>query len=348
MLCAETSKSFRGAFFSPFVRAYSAELGNHGISQEAFLVFVDGLNEAFIAHPIFQGLGMSGMAMSFAHGVPPVQWAGMGLQLAAGLTSAATSYIRTRAYVKEQNAQLFHPAGLHIGIMSTKNMLKKVRYPHDGLQLPPMNLANSAPASPLDEPTTQPFSIHPDDPRMRRIRALEGYITPLDLDVKPAVMPDNFLRKMGAAYSERQARSQSKKASKERREADEEYAKKSRDADEKQREGDEEIEKRIKKVEKERTKVERKLAKERDSRKRDEILHDYEKESRKRDRSIEKEKAKRDKEVQKELKDACKDHVELERKEAKTAMKIRWLIVSKWEDGDDESDVDGSDDEIAS
>lgn len=334
------------------MRAYVAELASHGIEQEAFLAFVDGLNEAFIAHPIFQGLGMSGMVMTFAHGIPPVQWAGMGLQLTSGLTSAATSYVRTRSYIKIQNGQLFHPSGLHVSVMSTKNMMEKVKYPHDGLQLPPMDtladIDSSAAASALDEPTTQPFNICADDPRMRRVRALEGYVMPLDLDVPPPVMPDNFLRKMSAAQSERLARSQSKKIAKARREADKKYDEKSREADKKRCEADKKIEKRIQKVEKERVKMERKLDKVRDPRKRDEIVLEFEKDSRKRDRSIEKETFERDKEVAKEMRDAYKEHDKIEKKEAKTAMKVRWLVISRWEGEDDETDVAELDDVDAS
>lgn len=285
---------------------------------------------------------MAGMAMTFAHGVAPVQWAGMGLQLTSGLTSAATSYLRTRAYIKGQNAEFFHPVGLHVTIMSTKDMMKKVKYPNDGLQLPPMNnLADidavRAPAADdsVDQPaTTTQLSakeISPDDPRMRRIRALKGYVMPLDLNVPPAVMPDNFLEKMGAAQSERLARKQSQKSEKQRREADEKYDEKSREADKKRREGDKKIEERVHKAEKERAKMERKLAKERDPRKRDEIAHEWEKENRKRERSIEKETAKRDKDVAKEMRDADDERDKVENKETKTAMKIRWLVVSTWE-----------------
>jgi len=352
MLRTETSKSFRGAFFSPFVRAYVSELANHGIEQEVFLAFVDGLNEAFIAHPIFQGLGMSGMAMTFAHGVPPVQWAGMGLQLASGVTSAATSYVRTRAYVKYQNAQTFHPAGLHACILSTKDMMEKVKYPHAGLQLPPMDnfadISSSIPADPLDESTTQAFDICPDDPRMRRIRALKGYVMPLDLNVPPAIVPDNFLRKMGAAQSERLARSQNKKAAKARREVDKKYDQKSREAEKKRREGDKEIEKRIQKAEKEHAKMEHKLAKERDPRERNEIVIKFGKESLKRERSIEKETAKRDEEVGKEMRHAYKEQDKVKKKEAKTAMKIRWLVISRWNGEDEQTDVAEPDDEDAS
>jgi hypothetical protein len=41
----ETFKSFCGAFFSPFNRAYSPVLEPHSISTSDFLFFLDGLNE---------------------------------------------------------------------------------------------------------------------------------------------------------------------------------------------------------------------------------------------------------------------------------------------------------------
>lgn len=93
----QTSKNFRGAFFSPFVRAYVPELEAHDISQSDFLTFIDGLNEAFIANPVFQGFGIAGTIMQQFYGVHPVQWAGMGVSVVSGMASAATSYARTRA-----------------------------------------------------------------------------------------------------------------------------------------------------------------------------------------------------------------------------------------------------------
>ena len=60
MQTTELTKPLRGAFYSPFARVYIRELEEHGISRDEFVTFIDGLNESFIAHPIFQGLGIVG------------------------------------------------------------------------------------------------------------------------------------------------------------------------------------------------------------------------------------------------------------------------------------------------
>ncbi|PWY95576.1 hypothetical protein BO94DRAFT_530304 [Aspergillus sclerotioniger CBS 115572] len=41
----ETSKAFRGTFYSPFMRAYSSALAEAGITMKDFLPFIDGLND---------------------------------------------------------------------------------------------------------------------------------------------------------------------------------------------------------------------------------------------------------------------------------------------------------------
>lgn len=56
-----------------------------------------------------------------------------------------------------------------------------------------------------------------DDPKMRRMRALEGYVMPLSFDVPPAVSPDSLLHRMGHAQAVRLNQKQDKKAAKGRR-----------------------------------------------------------------------------------------------------------------------------------
>jgi len=89
-------------------------------------MFLDGLNEAFIAAPAFQVASHVGNVMSFVHAVPPVQWAGMGLAVGAGLVSAGTSWTRARAFVKTANEKIFSPEGLKCKVLKTKKMMVAV------------------------------------------------------------------------------------------------------------------------------------------------------------------------------------------------------------------------------
>ena len=249
----ETSKSFRGAFFSPFVRAYAPRLEEHGISRGEFLTFIDGLNEVFVAHPVFQGLGIAGAVMGMAYGVHPVQWAGIGLQFASGAASAATSYVRTKKYFAVMNESLFHPTGLEAKIMTTKNMLTKIGHPEDRVRLQHLDPEGEATAFLADRPLGEASESTDDqDPRVRRMLALEGYSMPVSFDVPPTVSPDSLLKRVSAANVKRRDVSQQKKLLKERKEGDKEYMEKMKDAEEEMRKGDEEI-----------AKIEKELAKER-------------------------------------------------------------------------------------
>jgi len=212
---SETTKSFRGAFFSPFVRAWVPELQNHGIQQEDFLTFIDGLNEAWVSHPIFEGLGLVGGVLGMAHGVHPVQIASAALQLTSGAASAASSYTRTKAYVKAVNADMFHPAALHATVLSTKKMVQEVGYSEETLQLPPLETMEDrdreATTHACEAIQDGKMDLPKDDPRARRLQALQGYVMPLNFDVPTLTSPDNFLRKTGAASAARRARKQKEK-----------------------------------------------------------------------------------------------------------------------------------------
>lgn len=330
----QMSKSFRGAFFSPFVRAYTSELANHGIDQETFLSFIDGLNERFVAHPVFQILGIAGGVMSTIYGVHPVQFAGIGLQVASGGASAATSYARTKAYVKEMNAELWHPAGLSCKILTTKKMMPQVGCPEEKIQLPPLNTWNdlNQQDSKDDHANLMMAELKPDDPRMRRIRALEGYIAPLDFDVPNAVAPETLLRRMGDSQARRLARKQCKKQSKDR----EDYFKAAAEAEAVLKYGDKDLVKYEKKM----AKLDLKAGSEDNVHKREKLLRKHSETHSKLMKKAGKEKGKKEyqEDVRKYQKEADKELAKLDKKEQKVAQKIRWIVISRWDPDEEDND----------
>ncbi|KAK4494649.1 hypothetical protein PRZ48_014005 [Zasmidium cellare] len=344
----QTSKSFRGAFYSPFVRAYVPELEAHGLSQSDFLTFVDGLNEAFVANPVFEGLGIAGAIMQQFYGIHPVQWAGIGLQVASGAASAATSYARTRAYVKAVNASLFHPVGLHVNIMTTKKMMAKVGHPEERLSLPPLDTTDQLDNNSLSlESSSSSASGLNEDARMRRVRALQGYVMPLDFDVPAAVKPDNVLKRMGAAQARRQARKQEKKDSKRLEKALEKRDERLDKADEK-----------IAEIEKDLAKEKRKRDKElgrskamKDPKERRKFEREFEKEERKLKENMEKAMRRREKKVEKHGEREGGEGVatlpKLDKREEETANKIRRVVISCWE-GEEAEGEEEDDDESTS
>ncbi len=159
-----------------------------------------------MASPIFQATNVVGGFMMAAP-ILPAQLAGGGLQLASVVASASISFVRVRNYMKTANATIFAPRGLTAKIMSTKKMMAAIGFTDTDckgkLKLPPLNDLNdlntytdvSAGQNSIDGNN----QVQPDDPRMRRLRALEGYISPCSFDVPAAPIPDGWLNKIGTA-----------------------------------------------------------------------------------------------------------------------------------------------------
>jgi hypothetical protein len=330
------------------------ELAAHGIREADFVTFIDGLNEAFIAHPMFQGLGIVGGVMSIFYGIPPVQWAGPGLQVASGVVSAATSYLRTRAYIKAVNQDLFHPSGLHLNIMTTKNMMKKVGYPEDKLQLPPLEFNSDldhnirSDAESTAEATGTGLPAH-DDPRMRRVRALEGYVMPIDLDVPAAVAPDSLFRRMGAARAARQMRNQEREMTKQRTKGQTKDQKKSRAAAKKLRKGEERIEGMVRELASNKAAFEKRMTETQNNPKeQSKALRTFEKKENKLNSKLAKEMAKLDSKVDKRPEKAEAGRSKSDGEEARIAHKVRWIVISSWNggEGSDEDSLPSSESDV--
>lgn len=216
--------------FSPFARAYAPALADlpNPISQDEFLTFIDGLNDAFMMHPFFQaGFMAGGMVMSAP--ILPVQIAGGGLQALAALGSGAVTVLRAKQFLKRANAEIFNPRGLAVRTCTTKRMMQAVgRGDEKRLALPPLedvddlvhgltqtttttssgSDGNNRPrihsrtpstTSAASASTAQEGGVPMEDPRMRRLRALEGSVTPVTFDVPPAPLPHNALKRYSTA-----------------------------------------------------------------------------------------------------------------------------------------------------
>ena len=272
--------------------------------------------------------------MGQCYGLSSVQYAGMGLQLASGISSAAASYLRTKAYFKVCNESLFHPVGLHAGILTTKDMMVKIGHGEQWLRLPPletsedledsMGPSNGGRQGAVE--TAQGTVGSLEDPRMRRLNALHGYVAPLDFHVPAVVAPDSFINKMAAWQAQKTAEKQEKKDSKRR----EKLAAKNHDPEEKETKGERRLEKKLASVEKSLEKH----GGDPDGRKVRRARERYEREQRKVEKKAERKEEKSGKS---------------ERREEKKANKIRWIVITQWE-GEAEGDVDsdGEDGEIGS
>lgn len=341
---AETSKTFRGAHFSPFVRAYVPELKAHGIDEDSFVGFIDGLNEAFVANPVLEAVNLVSAVTSIAVPEPHVQYIFGGISIGSVVASKVTAYARTKAYLKAVNTNLFNPAGLDASIMTTKAMMETLGMDETSLSLPPLDtfadIDEDALAEPVDEnPLTE--KTHPDDPRMRRIRALEGHVMPLNFQVPPpAATRDNFLKRMGEAHVKWLSRTQEKKLAKNRQKAIEKDAEELQKAERKRVTGEQEVARIERELEIERSGFDAKMNSNQVSkREADKIVESFEKQSTKLEKQLYKEREKLDEVTEKRKEDAGKELQKKEAKEEKIAQKVRWVVISAWNGEEDESDL---------
>lgn len=340
----ETKKSLRGPYFSPFVRGYSSELSKVGIDRYTFLAFIDGLNESYVAHPVFEGANILGAVVATFGVIHPVQWAGMGLSFTAVAASAGTSYTRTKGYLKAVNDNLFHPAGLHARILNTRKMMEAVGCDQDNLSLPALDASEDADGASLSQCDTELSSIlsKANEPIMRRINALEGFVLPLDLDVPPAVSPDSFLRKMGDSHARYLSRKQQKKLIKKREKAIESYHQKRDAAEKEQLQHEQEIARLERALSREKNilEVARNLDDgETSANVNEKAVKRHERETARLERLIAEERYKTVEGLEKTLVKADEALVKADGKENITAQKVRWIVLTKFQDeeGNEES-----------
>lgn len=269
--------------------------------------------------------------MSFVHAVPPVQWAGIGLAVGAGLVSTGTSWTRARAFVKTVNEEIFQPRGLKCKVLKTKKMMVAVGHGEEELSLPPLENVDDG------------SNDESEDPIMRRIRALGDRVAPLTFsDLPPPESLDNWWKRMGSKEAQKKDAKMHKKLMKERAKGAEKFNEKMQDAQKEARNYDDELLKFEKDRRKETTKAEKKLSgkKGKDPKKRAEIEYELEKETRKLDREEEKVLRKRDKKVGEKSQDAQQELQKSEEKEHKVAQKIYWIVIDKADALDEEVGVE--------
>ncbi|CAK1364966.1 hypothetical protein CB0940_08602 [Cercospora beticola] len=212
----QTTRSFRGPYYSPFVRAYAPDLAQHGISRSDFVSFINGLNESWVAHYAFEAVDLVGFAIGCT-GPVEAMLLGAGIEVAAQLSSAATSYYRSKTFLKNFNAELFHPLGLHAEVCNTKEMLEKIEFPEGELKLEALDWDAQLDAALVDEKDktaadAKGFSVLSEkDSCTRRMEALKDYVATLDFDVPALVRPETILSKMSATRAQRMTKRQHKK-----------------------------------------------------------------------------------------------------------------------------------------
>ena len=231
----ETAQTYHGSIYRPFARAYPPDLLPHGITRSDFIAFVDGLNEVWLADPYLQAISVSGNVLNFMP-LLETQIVGLGVTIAAEYGSIKLSQMRTEAYLRLANTELFKPKGLRVQILKTWEMMHTAGIPRTVLQLRPAG--EDERFEDLDDTNTDKGKGREYDPQLRRMEALKDYVMPLTFDPgRPSF--DNWLKqaseKQERFFSERQnsiIRGKREKAAKQVSEAESVERELNRQADE--------------------------------------------------------------------------------------------------------------------
>jgi hypothetical protein len=184
----QTSTTIRDKRLFPFALAYAPSLAERGIVKEDFVAFIVGLNDAFVSPAALRILGTAGTAVGM---LPIIMGIGMGVRQLTESAGAGVSQLRTKAYLKKSNMNLFIPAGLQAKVCTTPELMQILR---ERVRLS----TNELPVSDdLNAETTT------DAANARRLRALQGSVAPLDWDVSSSESGKSWLSKLDAWHAKK-------------------------------------------------------------------------------------------------------------------------------------------------
>ncbi|KAL7956540.1 hypothetical protein V8C34DRAFT_326137 [Trichoderma compactum] len=168
---------------SAFLRAYPPALANSNISKVEFLEFVDQLNRNIVQSPPLRLLGAASDIVGFVP-EPTAQIVSTAAGLSAMVGTYAMSKIRSEVVIHQANKELFNPRGLEVHIVKLKTVAKLTNMPilnekGDVNKRSPIleSLQSLAEANELKTISAQE----------RRLRALDPWISPLDIEELPPV-----------------------------------------------------------------------------------------------------------------------------------------------------------------
>ncbi|KAJ5248775.1 hypothetical protein N7468_000226 [Penicillium chermesinum] len=190
---------------SPFVRVRVPELESK-VSAHDLIVFIDGLNEAFMANPALQTANnvanIGGMAPSAI-----VQLVSVGVNVVAGVGSAVTSKVRMKKFLEQANKDIFEPQGLHVQVCKTEKMLGYIGLGGQDNVFARQQYKNAFESAQQVEMGGQMQDM--EHPIMKRMSALGHRVMPLSFQgVEPQATPDGFWKKWGSKEAEKAEKKQ--------------------------------------------------------------------------------------------------------------------------------------------
>ncbi|KAK7213957.1 hypothetical protein V2G26_021135 [Clonostachys chloroleuca] len=233
----------RSAQGSPYIRAYPLELAKVGITRETFLSFLDHVNRVVADNPPLLAVGVVGSVIGLVP-EPTAQLAGSVIELAADVGNVALAEGRTELVLRRANIDIFHPVGLQVRVAKLEAVAKIAGMPFldgesgkltSGLRV----------LAPLDDE----MELHTLGVQRRRLRDLEEWLSPLDLEELPEVeRPSSVMGKMQVKMSEFQRKMEEEELMKTRKKSLGKYTEAKQKSQEKYEKKIRELDRRMEKV----------------------------------------------------------------------------------------------------
>lgn len=167
-------------FGVPFIRAYAPILETRGIKEHDFLEFIDGLN--IVSTPHFMFLIMLIVAdVLDATNVDVLEIAAAALMITAVVGTVIVCKKRAKLFLSKTNKRLFHPRGLHVRIVSSRELVEILNLPSRDNLIQPLSSEQLS------------MSIHE-----RRMHGLNEKVHPITFEVQEPSKKTNLLAKIAA------------------------------------------------------------------------------------------------------------------------------------------------------
>ncbi|CAG9990201.1 unnamed protein product [Clonostachys byssicola] len=234
----------RSAQGSPYIRAYPLELAKVGITRETFLSFLDHINRVVADNPPLIAVGLVGSVVGLVP-EPTAQLAGSVIELAADVGNVALIEGRTELVLRRANIDIFHPVGLQVRVAKLEAVAKIAGMPFLDAQTGKLTSGLRV-LAPLDDE----MELHTLGVQRRRLRDLEEWLSPLDLEELPGVeRPSSVVGKMQVKMSEFQRKMEEEELMKTRKKSLGKYTEAKQRSQEKYERKMRELDRRIEKVE---------------------------------------------------------------------------------------------------
>ncbi|KAL6792342.1 hypothetical protein GGI42DRAFT_178248 [Trichoderma sp. SZMC 28013] len=198
---------------SAFLRAYPPALANSNISKVEFLEFVDQLNRNIVQSPPLRLLGAASDIVGFVP-EPTAQIVSTAAGLSAMVGTYAMSKIRSEVVIRQANKELFNPRGLEVQIVKLKTVAKLTNMP---ILNEKGSVNKKSPILESLQSLAETNELKTISAQERRLRALDPWISPLDIEELPPVAnPSNVLSKVDVYISEAERKSAEKSMLKKR------------------------------------------------------------------------------------------------------------------------------------